>query len=83
MQEQDFRKKLEKAAGRIDFPHRMYFDRDGNVTKFEYEKEWQSGTTEPVEDDDGNIVDYKPNYKKEKLTEKQVKAIDELIKTLG
>lgn len=50
--------------------------------KVTYSTEWKTGGTEPVEDEDGNVVDYKKNYKKQSLTDKQRADIDAYIKTL-
>lgn len=87
MNEQDFYKKLEKVVGHLSFPHSTTVNRDGIVTKFEFEASWKEGTTEPFETDDKHpdgspVLGYKDNYEKKTLTKKQIEDLGELIKSL-
>jgi len=83
MKQQELYKKIDDIVGHSNFPHTVTYDRDGAVVKLEFESEWKGGGTEPITNDEGEVTGFKENYKTEKLTDKQVKALDDLIKTLG
>ena len=75
------RKKIAKLIGHTDFPLTIEFD-GSKVVGIKYESSWRTGSTESVEDKDGNVIDYKENYEDHKLTQAQIKSLDELIQSI-
>lgn len=57
-------------------PVHFNLDANGELVGFSYESTWKTGGTTPVLNDDGEVVDYKANYKQEKLTTDQAKKLD-------
>lgn len=75
---------IEKLIGHRRFPLTCHHDKvTGEVVSIEFETSWKEGGTTPVEDNAGNVIEYKENYKEHSLTDKQVKALREYAKSLG
>lgn len=66
-----------------NFPVTVEVDQTGKLTKVSYETEWQEGSTKPVTNKKGEIIDYKPEYKKCSLAKDEIKKIDDYIAGLG
>lgn len=71
-----FVEELHALAGGKPFPVTVTV-LGGELLQVSFETEWQEGTTTPVEDEHGNIVDYEPNYTKKKLTQAEIKKIND------
>lgn len=75
---------LHKLVG-VEFPCIVTVT-EGKLTHFSYDTEWKEGGTEPVEHTNPRTkevtIEYKENYKVKKLTDAQIKKIDEHIATL-
>lgn len=83
MKSLEFREQLADKFGReIDFPLQVDVDEYGNVTGARYESEWQTGGTEPVLNDAGEIVDYAQNYETHKLTKAEISKLDKAIESI-
>lgn len=85
----DYIAELYELAG-VEFPVQMQVSL-GKLINIEYQTEWKTGTTTPVEKtrkvkdpETGKpisepFIDYVPDYTERKLTDKQIKAIDTWI----
>lgn len=77
-QSRDYTAEIRKLAGGAQFPLTVVTNRDGELIGVNYETQWQEGSTEAVEAKDGTIEN-KADYKKQKLTKAQIKAIDDYV----
>lgn len=75
--ERDYHAEIYKLVG-DHFPLTLVVT-SGKLLQASYDSEWQEGTTEPVEDDEGKVIEYKPNYKKRQLTKDQTKKLDKYL----
>ncbi len=79
---QDFVDEVYALAG-ANFPLTISVA-NGQLLSVTYETEWQEGTTTPVEKPDPETgeptIEYKGDYKKQKLSAAQIKKIDAWVK---
>lgn len=79
----DYIAEMQKLVG-AEFPLSIEVGEADELRGVSYDTEWQEGTTEPVGTGEFNEngveqLEYKPKYKKQKLTKEQIKKLDGYI----
>lgn len=74
----DYASEIYETAG-LNFPLVISKNENGELIGVRYETEWQEGSTKPIKNKKGMVVDYEPSYENKSLTKDQIKKIDDYI----